>query len=98
MTEAADRYPSPEAIRRFVRSLGPSTIPDLFAGYGVAEEDGAVLLEETLALLAVERREIEDLRLWFLETLEERCQIYVERRQAEEAEEEAQDEGPAPDA
>jgi hypothetical protein len=95
MSEAPDRYPSPEDIRRFVRSLGPTTLLDLFAGYGIPEEARASLLEETLALLVVERPEGAELRLWFLETLEERCQVYLERLQTEE---EAQNDGPASDA
>lgn len=95
MSEAPDRYPSQEDIRRFVRSLGPTTLLDLFAGYGIPEEARASLLEETLALLVVERPEGAELRFWFLETLEERCQVYLERL---ETEEEAQDDRPASDA
>lgn len=94
MSEAPHRFPSQEEIRRFVRSLGPTTILDLFAGYGIPEDVRAPLLEETLALLVVERPEGAELRLWFLETLEERCQVYLERL---ETEEEARDDTPPSD-
>ena len=92
MSEAPNRYPREEQIRRFVRSLGPTTLLDLFAGYGIPEEARATLLEETLGLYVVERREIVDLRVWFLRNLEERCEVYRKRL---ETKEEAQDDGPA---
>lgn len=88
MSEVPDRHPREEEIRRFVRSLGPTTLFDLFSGYGIPEEARASLLEETLALYVVERRDIGDLRRWFLETLEGRCEVYRERQ---ETVEEAQD-------
>lgn len=93
MSEEPEWHPRNEEIRRFVRSLGPTTLLDLFAGYGIPEEARVSLLEETLGLYVVERREIVDLRKWFLETLEERCEVYRKRL---EAEEDTQDDRPAP--
>lgn len=79
MRASSESFPTRAEIRGLVRSLGPTTLFDLFEGYDVAEENRFDLLEETLAVLVVSGRQDRDLRLRFLEALEDRCQRYAKR-------------------
>lgn len=72
-----EHYPGPDEIRGLVRSLGPTTLLDLFCDHGIPESERMALLEETLAILVVHGHRVDDLRAWFLEALEDRCHAYL---------------------
>lgn len=79
--EQYDRqYPGREEMFALVDGLGPSTLFDLFEEYEVPEGDRFGLIEEVLGLLVVHGRPVENLPVWFVETLERRCRAFVAAR------------------
>lgn len=69
------------------RSLSPSTLSDLFKGYGIPQDDRVEILREAIEVLIHYHHRARDLRGLFLGSLEQGCRVYIENREAEDEQE-----------
>jgi hypothetical protein len=93
MTPRRSQSSDPGALQRLVLSARHA-MSDLFAGYGIPEDEAGTILRDAVDALIQQCHRTERPRRLFLELLEDGCAAYARAQEAEEGD----DDERAPDA